>query len=312
MAVMPDFASRLAAVATAVEDVVAAVDVASQGFQSLKDAIVASLPAAKDMFQVFWDTGEILPELASLIEKYGGNIETFAKAAGLGKIRSDLASIGDLMAGLNDILPEEGIIQRILGGKGFGATGWGDLAAMGLDPSKLVKMADLSSFEQGWGEARSGFEQTGRLTKGGILEQSLWQFGGGAGATALSRYDQGFNTITPGLLDMTKTAMDAAYKAERAMAMDYLKGIADTMQSEIQTVSEAIIAELGKILAAIEAGPVATPAESADPALTVAESGGTYIDMRGATVYGYEDFEAKIQSAWMTGYRRGAYDSAIG
>jgi len=29
-------------------------------------------------------------------------------------------------------------------------------------------------------------------------------------------------------------------------------------------------------------------------------------------VYGYEDFEAKIQSAWMTGYRRGAYDSAIG
>jgi len=46
--------------------------------------------------------------------------------------------------------------------------------------------------------------------------------------------------------------------------------------------------------------------------LTVAESGGTYIDMRGATVYGYEDFEAKIQSAWMTGYRRGAYDSAIG
>jgi hypothetical protein len=99
--------------------------------------------------------------------------------------------------------------------------------------------------------------------------------------------------------------MDAAYKAERAMAMDYLKGIADTMQSEIQTASEAIIAELGKILAAIEAGPVATPAESADPAVTVAENGGTYIDMRGATVYGYDDFQARVNQAVKSEYYRG-------
>jgi hypothetical protein len=122
--------------------------------------------------------------------------------------------------------------------------------------------------------------------------------------------------------------------------MEYLSGIQSTMESEIQSASDAIIAELERILFAImnpgkplpdslmdgvngdgaklgeeESAEFIAERQAEWAALNpgyVPPQGGTYIDMRGATVYGYEDFESKIQSAWMTGYRRGAYDSALG
>lgn len=301
-AIMPDFASKLAAVATTASDAADAATGLSSGMQALLDAIVSTQDAADDMYGTFLRTGEILPELAAEIQKYGGNLAVFERYASLGGLRENLTAIGNLISGLGEILPDLDPIQKLLSG---GGVDWGGLQAMGLDPSKLIGMADLVAFESRWEESVRQFQDTGRLLSGSVLQQAIWKFGGTAGATALERYGQGFNTITPGLLDITKSAMDAAYKTERETALDYLKGVQTTMESEIQAATDAIVTELKNILAAIQAGGVATPAEA------VTSQGGTYIDMRGATVYGYEDFESRVQTAWTSAHRRGAFSYAV-
>lgn len=299
---MAQFDSTLAATSLAADEAADATTGLSEGMQGLLESIVSAMPAVDDMYGVFFKTGEILPELAAEIQKYGGSLEAFQRYASLGGLRENLTAIGNLISGLGDILPELDPIQKLLSGGGIDWTG---LQAMGLDPSKLISMADLVTFESRWEDSIRQFQDTGRLLSGSVLQQALWKFGGVAGATALSRWDQGFNTITPGLLDATKAAMDVAYQTERATALDYLKGIQSTMESEIQAASDAIVTELRNILAAIQGDA------SQEPAQAVTAQGGTYIDMRGATVYGYEDFESRVQTAWTTAHRRGAFSYAV-
>lgn len=337
MAVMPDLTALLVNGAT---QAATAANNAATGFQGLMDAISAGLPAVKDMYQVFFETGEILPELAEQIQKYGGNLEVFQRYASLGGLRENLTAIGNLISGLGDILPDLDPIQRLLSGGGID---WNGLQAMGLDPSKLIGMADLVTFETRWEDSVRQFQDTGRLLSGSVLQQALWKFGGPAGATALANWDLGFNTITPGLLSATKAAMDIAYKTERETSLDYLTAIQSTMESEIQAASDAIVAELKNILAAIQnlgTGDTDTIANVTNAQTGESNAGrgpafsdGLYVTPEGnrepmrsadvfqfrgipyvvinGDVYGYEDFERKVQTAWTTAHRRGAFGYAV-
>lgn len=301
-AIMPDFASKLDAVSSAASEAADAATGLSSGMQALLDAIMSTRDAADDMYGTFLRTGEILPQLADEIQKYGGNLEVFQRYASLGGLRENLAAIGNLISGLNELVPDLDPIQKLLSG---GGVDWGGLQAMGLDPSKLIGMADLVTFETRWEESVRQFQDTGKLLAGSVLQQALWKFGGAQGMTALQNYGQGFNTITPALLDMTKSAMDVAYKTERATAMDYLKGVQTSMESEIEAATDAIVTELRNILAAIQGGDAnATPQ-------SVTEQGGVYVDMRGATVYGYDDFRARVNQAVKSEYYRGGMVYAI-
>jgi hypothetical protein len=312
-AAMPDLTALLAAAGVAASTTADAVNDLTVGFQGLRDAITASLPSAKDMYQVFWDTGEILPELSDMILKYGGSLSAWQQAADLPGLRANLAGISSLVEGLNSILPEQGIIDRILGGEGFGATGWGDLAAMGLDPSKLVKMADLMTFQKGWEPATAQFEQSGVLPKGGVLEQGLWQFGGSQGMTALENYGKGFNTITPSLLSSTKAAMDAQYKTERQTVLAYLGTVSEGIQGKIEDIGQAIVDDLDKILFAIQnpgqplpenlGGPATVPAATTETPAAETQAQNVTIILNGP-VYGYDDFQTKVNQAVKSEYYR--------
>ena len=146
------------------------------------------------------------------------------------------------------------------------------------------------------------FQQSGKLLQGGLLEQARLQYGGSAGQTAVSRYGQGFNTVTDQLLAGTRAAMDAAFRTERTGILDILKKAAGditrqvgditrpiedqftvlstNIQTAFQTAAAAAIAELDRILAKIEEiktatkdiVPVPETPESGEPVPTVAPS----------------------------------------
>jgi hypothetical protein len=77
--------------------------------------------------------------------------------------------------------------------------------------------------DKGWDDAVRRLQQTGKLSRGGLPEQALTQYGRSAGQAAVFRYGQGFNTITERLLAGTKAAMDSAFRRERTGALDILK-----------------------------------------------------------------------------------------
>jgi hypothetical protein len=319
LAVMPDFAAKLAAIADPALRAAYALQLQADSFTALRESIKQLIPVTKDIYQIFLETGKITEELASKITELGGDLQRFQDLAGLialntqfgtlvehfratGEIlpelgdiitrfggdlaivqtaaaqlqtlQASLANITDLVQGINQILPEKGPIQQILSGE-WGAGTWAGLEALNIDPAQLTKITDLIKFETGWEEAVAQFQKAGKLIKGGIVEQALYQFGGAGGATALQRYGQGFNTITPDLLAMTKSAMDAAYKSERQTVLDYLASLTTstteaigaaqkTINDQLDLVSgnittaisdaaSAVIEEIDKILNAITA-----------------------------------------------------------
>ncbi len=87
---------------------------------------------------------------------------------------------------------------------------------------------------------QSAIQQTGKLAKGGTLEQALQQYGGTAGQTAVSRFGEGFNTVTDQLLASTKAAMDAAYRAERTSVLGRLDKIQQETSDKITTLAKAV------------------------------------------------------------------------
>lgn len=179
-----------------------------------------------------------------------------------------------------------------------------------------------------------------------MLEQALLQYGGSAGQTAVSRYGQGFNTVTDQLLAATKATMDAAFRTERTGVLDILKQaagditkqvgditkpiedqftvVSTNIQTAFQTAAAAAIAELDKILTKIEEiknatqDLVPTPATPGvgdtlpeEPGVTepgiipeAPQAAGAYIDLRGATIFGYDEFARRVAEAQATNARR--------
>jgi hypothetical protein len=196
-------------------------------------------------------------------------------------------------------------------------------------------------------DAVKQFQQSGKLLQGGLLEQARLQYGGSAGQTAVSRYGQGFNTVTDQLLAGTKAAMDAAFRTERTGILDILKKavgditkqvsditkpiedqftvVSTNIQTAFQAAAAAAIAELDKILAKIEEiktatkdivpvpetpgneEPVSPEPGSGETIPNMIEAQGTtgaYFDLRGATIFGYDEFARRVAEAQAMNARR--------
>jgi hypothetical protein len=195
-----------------------------------------------DLVQHFKDTGEVLPGLRQMFIDFGGDLAALDNTAALPGLMKGLDGINSLIGSLKQLASQFDPIQQILSGV-WGPDTWGGLAGMGLDPSKLTGITDLIKYEKGWDQAIQDFQKTGKLAKGGILEQGLWQFGGTAGISALQQYGKGFNTITPDLLAATKAAMDASYQSTIKNALDYLGKAQQQTTDAIDTMTSAVTAQ---------------------------------------------------------------------
>ena len=298
-----------------------------------------------EMVQHFRDTGEILPDLRDLFQQFGGDLSALDKAADLPGLKSSLGFIQQLSDELTSFLPEQTAIQKLMSGT-MDQSVIDALTGAGIAPESLTKITGLLKMETGWDDAVKQFQQSGKLLQGGLLEQALLQYGGSAGQTAVSRYGQGFNTVTDQLLAGTKAAMDAAFRTERTGMLDILKQaagditkqvgditkpiedqftvVSTNIQTAFQAAAAAAIAELDKILAKIEEIKTATkdivPVPETPGGETVPEEPGSgetipnmieaqgttgaYIDLRGATIFGYDEFARRVAEAQAQNARR--------
>jgi hypothetical protein len=298
-----------------------------------------------EMVQHFRDTGEILPDLRDLFQHFGGDLSALDKAADLSGLKSSLGFIQQLSDELSSFLPEQTAIQKLMSGT-MDQSVTDALTGAGIDPESLTKISGLLKMETGWDDAVKQFQQSGKLLQGGLLEQALMQYGGSAGQTAVSRYGQGFNTVTDQLLAGAKAAMDAAFRTERTGILDILKQtagditkqvgditkpiedqftvVSENIQTAFQAAATAAITELDKILAKIEEIKTATKDLVSTPVTPGAgdtlpeepgptepgtipeaqQATGAYIDLRGATIFGYDEFARRVAEAQAHNARR--------
>jgi hypothetical protein len=290
------------------------------GFQGIKDNLPGAITETKTMYEIFLETGKILPELSAQILKYGGNLAAFQRLSDLAGLNANLAKglqgIQELASGIASL--QKTATQQVLAGE-WGEGTWGELAKMGLDPSKLTAITDVTKFEKGWDQAIQDFQTKMKyvwdaaqkkyvqvpvgLEKGGLLEQALWKYGGAQGTTAIGNYAAGFNTVTPDLLLATKASMDAAYQMTIKDTLDYLGTAQDALNSQIESQTGAIneakddvVAELDLILGAINKIVLAPAAETQPQNVTIIVQGNVYAD----------DFPNVVEKAVIQLNRRGS------
>ena len=187
-----------------------------------------------DMVTHFRDTGEILPGLRQMFQDFGGDLSKLDDAAQLPGLHQSLTFINSLQTGLQNLAPELDPIKALLSGQ------WNDnisaaLTGAGLDPSKFQSLAPMIGMEQDWSKIATPF-----ATMTPELEKALRTYGGEAGNEAADQYGKGFNTITQGLLDSTKEAMDEAYQAAVKDALDYIGGAQQETNDKITTLTTAV------------------------------------------------------------------------
>ncbi len=295
-----------------------------------------------DLVQHFKDTGEILPDLITLYEKWGGDMEKLNEAAALPGLHSSLNFITELQGELEKLAPTMDPVQKLLNGT------WDQdvvdaFTNAGLDPDKFKGIAGIGTNMNGWDQAVSDFQSSGVLTD--AMRQALIQYGGTAGQTAVSRYDQGFNTISSGLLADTKAAMDQAYQDKVKELLGDLATAQDKTTSQIQTLTDSMMGAFdtvgNKISDAISAAATAVVAEI-DVMLQNLKTANTGADASGNTgvpvvgtggagdtgdngdtgsqpkmptvnvtingdVYGADDFNQKVAQAFTTVWRNGGF-----
>lgn len=193
-----------------------------------------------EMADHFRQTGELLPDLVRLIEQYGGSMAGIDTGR-LNTLTASLGTIGNLTSGLGSLKQRFDPINRLLQGE-FDASVQAALAAAGLDASKFSNVAQMINTQNNWGTLTQNALQGGALSSD--LLAMLSKFGGEAGAQAVARYGQGFNTVTSDLLESTKLAMDQAFNEEITSAMDYLAEIQQETKSEIENLTAAVEAQL--------------------------------------------------------------------
>jgi hypothetical protein len=290
-----------------------------------------------EMVQHFKDTGEILPDLITLYEKWGGSMEAMNAAAALPGLHKSLDFITSLKTELQNLVPADNPVAKILAGN-FDQSVIDALTGAGLDPEKFKKVGAFSA-ESNWDQMASDFKSTGKLTD--PMKQALLQYGGEAGQTAVSRYGQGFNTISDNLLAQTKAAMDVAYQTEIKGLLGDLADAETKTTSEITTLTTAVTDQFtivgNKIADAITAAANAVVAEidvmigvinhgTTTPATpgggdTVPVGGDTSVnpdnggkgDLPPITVningdvYGNADFDSRVAQAITTAWRNGGF-----
>lgn len=196
-----------------------------------------------DLAESFRQTGVVTERLREIFREFGGDLAVLDDAARMEGLLDGLANVDDFISAFERLLDVVSPLQKILQGE-WGADMWGGLEDLGLDPSKFTHITDLIKMTKDWDQAVSDFNRTGKLVRGGVLEQALYQFGGAAGTTAIERYRSGFNTITPGLLDQTKAALDKAYKDELKTSLGYLRDIEKKTNDEISALNDTVDKQL--------------------------------------------------------------------
>jgi hypothetical protein len=187
-----------------------------------------------EMVQHFRDTGEILPELRQMFADFGGDLSKLDDAAALPGLHTSLNFLNSLASGLENLAPELDPIKALLSGQ-WNANVISGLSAAGLDPAKFEGLSGMIGMEQNWSKIATPFT---KLTP--ELEKALKTYGGNEGQLAVERYGQGFNTITEGLLNTTKQAMDEAYQAAIKDALDYIGTAQKETSDKITTLTMAI------------------------------------------------------------------------
>lgn len=206
-----------------------------QIFQDVAD-VTGLINGFKALVGHFKETGEILPELRQLTEEYGGSLAALDAAAELPALNQLVGDISTLKDELNELVPVQSALQKLMEGT-FDEEG---LRAMGLDPSKLEKIAGLIKGQKNWASALEEFRKTGHLDKGGVIAEALSQYGGAEGKYALERYAQGVNTISEKLLASTKENMDDSFSAERKAVFAYLDEVTAATSDKIATITSQV------------------------------------------------------------------------
>ncbi len=230
-----------------------------------------------DLVDTFKETGIVTDDLRRIMKDFGADMSVLDNLTELQGLKKSLASMNDFRSGLQSLFPEVTGLQKVLQGV------WDEdtiskLRMEGLDPSMFEKITKLVHGLNEWEQAIADFQQTGRLTEGGIpeiarqvietagltsdqldkvqnmfkgssakltksgkvLTEMLQQYGGAEGAEAVRRLGAGFTTVTTSLLETTKANMEAAYKSEREGVLAYI----DQAQSQIQQRSDEIQAAI--------------------------------------------------------------------
>jgi len=263
------------------------------------------------------------------------------EAAALPGLHKSLDFITELTGELEKIAPAMTPAQKLLNGT------WDQdvidaLTNAGLDPEKFKAISGIGNMS-GWDDAVSQFQSSGKLIKGGVIEQALLQYGGTAGKTAVERYGEGFNTISAGLLAETKAAMDKAYQDKVKDLLGDLNKAETQVKSEIERLTEAVTTQFDavgqKITDAIAAAATlvtteidtmlhnlkygvttVTPNGNTIPGGTgIGDNGTVPGDNNGDTkipditiningdVYGNADFDARVAQAVTTAWRNGGF-----
>jgi hypothetical protein len=187
-----------------------------------------------EMVTVFETTGEILPGLRQQFIDFGGDLEALDDAAALPGLKTSLTFINSLQSGLQNLAPELDPIKALLSGQ-WNSNIAAALTGAGLDPTKFEGLSGMIGTEQNWSKIATPFT---KLTP--QLKEALLTYGGDEGKTAVENYGKGFNTITQGLLDTTKEAMDEAYQAAVQDALDYIGTAQQETSDKIMTLTTAV------------------------------------------------------------------------
>jgi hypothetical protein len=99
----------------------------------------------------------------------------------------------------------------------------------------------------GLDEAISEFQKTRQLPEGGMLETLLKQYGGAEGADALAKYYEGFNMITPQLLNKVYGNMTDEFQKEKQLVLDYVGDIYDTTSDQLGNLTDLITQEFNTV-----------------------------------------------------------------
>lgn len=195
-AIIPDFASKLAAAGTAGKS---AFEIAAEPIKNLISSINDSIKPLETMYDKFLNAGEITEDLRKKVTELGGDLAKFEAASKLIQINSEWETLvkhfwdtgeilprlgelftqfgGDLasftanaaqletlkesLGGINDLMSGlQGLldspIRDVLSGKWTAATAAG-LQALNIDPSKLMGVSNLIGWESGWDKAVQDF-----------------------------------------------------------------------------------------------------------------------------------------------------------
>jgi len=219
--------------------------IAALGGDLEKFEAAAGLARINDQFQAlarhFRETGEALPGLRDLFARFGGDLRALDEAAALPGLIGSMSFIDRLKGGIGSLAPELDPVRRLLSGD-MGPDVLAALGSAGIDAGRLMDLSGLAGMEKGWDKAAQEAAAGGRIS--GSMLRALGEYGGSEGRAAVEKYREGFNTVSPELLESTRAAMDQAYQSAIRDALSYLGTVEKETADKITTLTAAVETQL--------------------------------------------------------------------